>query len=373
MPYIYTRTDIEAKLRQYIGNSFDDKSNEKYKNAAIQAAQAALNNLEGNAMNYNNHTDQGLVNAALGISSAKIVRETLYPNSNVENPINGRITNTIAIGEGLVIKYIADNIFDKLDKIGSDKKPVCKGSDSTSFNINEDYRFDDNQTRENMIDVLNNDQIHTPTPDEVKRYWEKIVDTSDDLYDPIIFDLNGDNVLETTDTTNGVYFDHDNNGFAEASAWVGENDGILVIDTNNNGEIDNGTEVLLHSTLATFDTNNDGIIDANDANFANLKILKGDGTLMTLAEAGITSITLNTTTTDITDENGNQQFASGTFTRTDGTTGTFGEFLVSTDPSNSTATEWIDETDEIENLPDIAGRGVVYSLHQAMLRDKLAA
>ena len=209
--------------------------------------------------------------------------------------------------------------------------------------------------------------------EKIKDYFNDAQNKSKNAHDPIIFDLNSDNVLETTDTTNGVYFDHDNNGFAEASAWVGENDGILVIDTNNNGEIDNGTDVLLHSTLATFDSNNDGIIDANDANFANLKILKGDGTLMSLAEAGIASIALNTTTTDITDENGNQQFTSGTFTRTDGTTGTFGEFLVSTDPSNSMATEWIDETDEIENLPDIAGRGVVYSLHQAMLRDKLVA
>ena len=162
--------------------------------------------------------------------------------------------------------------------------------------------------------------------------------------DPLIFDLNNDGVLETTDINNGVYFDHENDGFAEASAWVGENDGILVVDSNNNGKIDNGTEVLLHSTLAAFDTNNDGIIDANDADFNNLKILKGDGTLMTLAEAGITSINLNTTSTEITDENGNQQFASGTFTRADGTTGTFGEFLVKTETSNSIATEWLEET-----------------------------
>ncbi|MGN0005259.1 MAG: calcium-binding protein [Candidatus Gastranaerophilaceae bacterium] len=185
----------------------------------------------------------------------------------------------------------------------------------------------------------------------------------------IIFDLNGDNKLETTNTTNGVFFDHDNDGFAEASAWVGENDGILVVDSNNNGKIDNGTEVLLHSTLAAFDTNNDGIIDANDADFNNLKILKGDGSLLSLADAGIISINLNTSSKNITDENGNQQFASGTFTKSDGSTGTFGEFLVSTDTTNSMATDWLDETADIENLPDINGCGTVYSLHQAMLRN----
>ncbi len=46
----------------------------------------------------------------------------------------------------------------------------------------------------------------------------------------------------------------------------------------------------------------------------------------------------------ITDENGNQQFASGTFTKSDGTTGTFGEFFINTDTSDSTATEWLEET-----------------------------
>lgn len=46
----------------------------------------------------------------------------------------------------------------------------------------------------------------------------------------------------------------------------------------------------------------------------------------------------------ITDENGNQQFASGTFTKSDGTTGTFGEFLIKTETSNSIATEWLEET-----------------------------
>lgn len=184
--------------------------------------------------------------------------------------------------------------------------------------------------------------------------------------DPIIFDLNNDGVLETTDINNGVYFDHENDGFAESSAWVGDNDGVLVTDSNNNGEIDNGSELLTAETLASFDTNEDGIIDENDTNFANLKILKGDGTLMTLAEAGITSINLNTTSTEITDKNGNQQFASGTFTRADGTTGKFGEFLVKTETSNSIATEWLEETDEISDLPDISGSGNIYSLHQAM-------
>jgi hypothetical protein len=44
---------------------------------------------------------------------------------------------------------------------------------------------------------------------------------------------------ETTSKENsGVYFDHDNNSFAEQSGWVGKDDGLLVFDKNNNGKID---------------------------------------------------------------------------------------------------------------------------------------
>ena len=189
-------------------------------------------------------------------------------------------------------------------------------------------------------------------------------------HDPIILDLNNDGVLETTDINNGIYFDHENDGFAEASSWVGENDGILFSDNNSNNSLDNGSELITADNFADFDSNNDGIIDSNDENFGNLKIIKGDGTIMSLADAGITSIGLTTTETDITDENGNKQFASGTYTKSDGTTGTFGEFLFDTDVSESMATEFLEETEEIAELPDIDGSGKVYSLHQAMLRDE---
>jgi hypothetical protein len=40
-----------------------------------------------------------------------------------------------------------------------------------------------------------------------------------------------------------VYFDHDNNSFAEQSGWVGKDDGSLVFDKNNNGKIDDGPGV----------------------------------------------------------------------------------------------------------------------------------
>lgn len=230
-----------------------------------------------------------------------------------------------------------------------------------------DYHNSIDQRRRDQIDMgfdpLIPKNAFNPNPIDP---WDRIKKQRKKYWDPIILDLNNDGKLDTTDVSNGIYIDYANDGFAEASAWVGENDGILFLDSNNNDKLDNGTEIILKSTLLEYDTNNDGIIDTNDSIFNSLKIYKGDGSLMTLAEAGITSINLNTTSTEITDENGNQQFADGTFTKTDGTTGTFGEFLVKTETSNSIATEWLDETDEISDLPDISGSGNIYSLHQAM-------
>ncbi|MBR6163383.1 hypothetical protein IKQ26_05810 [bacterium] len=57
--------------------------------------------------------------------------------------------------------------------------------------------------------------------------------------DPLMIDLNGDGIV-TTAINNGKFFDHQNDGFAERSAWVSNEDGVLFIDKNNNGIIDNG-------------------------------------------------------------------------------------------------------------------------------------
>jgi hypothetical protein len=57
-------------------------------------------------------------------------------------------------------------------------------------------------------------------------------------------------MVETTSKENsGVYFDHDNNSFAEQSGWVGKDDGLLVFDKNNNGKIDDGSELFGNNTI----------------------------------------------------------------------------------------------------------------------------
>ena len=123
---------------------------------------------------------------------------------------------------------------------------------------------------------------------------------------PLIVDLDGDGV-ETTTSENGTYFDHDNNGFAEKSGWVGKDDGLLVRDLNNNGQIDNGSELFGSNTLLSnnqkaangfealkdLDSNGDNIFNNQDTAWNEVKVWKDangngvvdEGELLTMEQA----------------------------------------------------------------------------------------
>ncbi len=170
----------------------------------------------------------------------------------------------------------------------------------------------------------------------------------------------------------------------ETSAWVDENDGVLAIDKNNNGIIDNGTEIFGDNYVKTngsfakdgfdalkdLDSNNDGVIDSNDEQFSNIKILKGDGALLTLDEAGVVSINLRNSFVNKTDENGNTIISTSTYTKADGTTGQLSDYTLQVDKLNSFAVEWLDETEDVSSLPEVMGSGTMHSLHQTILRDE---
>lgn len=72
---------------------------------------------------------------------------------------------------------------------------------------------------------------------ELRTSLQDLYRTAEVQTSPLIVDLDGDGV-ETTSVANGIYFDHDGNGFAENTDWVGKDDGLLVRDINGNGQID---------------------------------------------------------------------------------------------------------------------------------------
>ena len=198
--------------------------------------------------------------------------------------------------------------------------------------------------------------------------------------DPLILDLDGDGI-ETVASTNGAYFDHDGNGFAERTGWAGSDDGLLVLDRNSDGIINNGTELFGDQTilqngqtasngfqaLAEFDVNSDGRIDANDAVYTQLKIwqdLDGDGysqadEMKSLPDLGINAINMAHTVTNIPDGQGNTQVQAGTFEKADSTAGQIGGFMLQRDTAYTIAEEWLDVPEAIALLPELQGYGNV--------------
>ncbi|MDX4012783.1 calcium-binding protein [Aliarcobacter skirrowii] len=148
-------------------------------------------------------------------------------------------------------------------------------------------------------------------------------------YDPLILDLNGDGVKTISQQTSKAFFDLSGDGMSEQTGWVDSNDGLLVYDKNGNGKIDDISELFGNANQSgfselkqLFDANNDNLIDDKDINFSSLKVwqdINGDGIsqeneLKTLNELGITSINLNSSSTNI-DSNGNTIKATSTFTQ----------------------------------------------------------
>ncbi|KAA9361437.1 hypothetical protein [Ochrobactrum quorumnocens] len=160
------------------------------------------------------------------------------------------------------------------------------------------------------------------------------------LVPPVVLDLNGDGELDirplgqNTVTGTDVSFDWDGDGIANQSAWVGPEDGLLVIDlaadgtAGADGRIDQAREVAfalwktederqaelrqkgiddtgrpvtdMEGLRYAFDTNGDNILDSRDARFNEFRIwqdmnqngIADDGELRTLSEAGIRLIEL---------------------------------------------------------------------------------
>ena len=128
--------------------------------------------------------------------------------------------------------------------------------------------------------------------------------------DPVVVKLSEGSPTDRT----RAYFDHDGDGFAEASEWIGKGEALLALDRNGNGQIDDGSELFGDYTklerggrakdgmtaLRAEDTNKDGILDARDVNWGKLLAwaddgngLVEDGELKSLSSLGIDQLDLS--------------------------------------------------------------------------------
>lgn len=174
---------------------------------------------------------------------------------------------------------------------------------------------------------------------------KSVVDTVKGWFDPVVLDLDGDGIELTGLGQTGANYDFDNDGYLEATGWIGGGDGLLAYDVDQDGNIDQARELSLKMWDATattdfdglrkhFDSNKDGVFDSRDSEFAKFRIWKDadsdgkvdSGELLTLAQAGIRAIDLKSYTSDFDVEKvkynfGNTIHGMAEFVRTNGQRG----------------------------------------------------
>ncbi|PYG03309.1 hypothetical protein D893_01174 [Thioalkalivibrio sp. ALE21] len=206
---------------------------------------------------------------------------------------------------------------------------------------------------------------------------------------PIILDLDS-NGISTLGLDAGVQFDHNGDGFAQATGWVGPEDALLAMDLTGNEEIETGSELFGDASeieegvtamngfeaLAIHDTNGNGRIDPGDEAWDDLRLWQDangngevdDGELLTLDEVGIGSIDLGYSDSTYVDEHGNQHRQIGRFEWADGREGEATDVWFIQDTAQTEARERLDVPEDIAVLPDLMGYGEVHDLHRARNR-----
>ncbi len=224
------------------------------------------------------------------------------------------------------------------------------------------------------------------TRDQIEAHWRlasKVAVGSFFGKDPLVLDLDNDGIELTRLSASATYFDLDADGFAERTAWVSGDDGLLARDLDGDGAIGDVSELFGDAdtpgltALAALDANADGRIDAADAAFGELLVWRdadGDGTsrpeeLTGLAAAGIASIDLTGGAPAEAEIRGNAIRAESRFTRVDGSTGTVADALLETDEIDTRYLGDAAVSPDAAALPGLRGVGTAPDLRVAMTAD----
>ncbi|MCP9929980.1 hypothetical protein KBY82_04195 [Cyanobium sp. AMD-g] len=208
---------------------------------------------------------------------------------------------------------------------------------------------------------------------------------------PLILDLDRNGVITLAESSSGIYFDHDGNGFAERTGWISPTDGLLVRDLDGSGTIESGAELFGNHTLLpdgskasngfealrALDDNGDRFIDHLDSAWITLKVwLDGNSNgvvdkseLQTLNEVGVLRLGVGYTLSSLTDPQGNRHLQVGAFQASDGTMQSMNDVWFRVDQARTKWLHPVSLDEELASLPNLKGMGSVPDLHQAMASD----
>lgn len=203
------------------------------------------------------------------------------------------------------------------------------------------------------------------------------------VYDPLVFDLDGDGIELTSREDSKAYFNISGTEFAHLTGWASGGDGMLVDDANSNGEIDDVSELIggnsgsgFGDLISVYDTNQDGVLDSSDTNYGRLRIWvdadedgrTDSGELHTLASLDITAINLNAIDTDY-EIAGNHITQQSTFVM-DGQTRTVVDAWYAFDTVNTVYNDPYTLDPRVLFLPEQRGYGELPNLSIAMSLDE---
>ncbi|NUF50341.1 calcium-binding protein, partial [Gilliamella sp. ESL0250] len=254
------------------------------------------------------------------------------------------------------------------------------------------FRDNDGNGLIDLMDKLNGllNGVGNAIMGPISSLFPSIPDAAKTAFSPIIIDLDRDGV-ETISKDKNIHFDLNANQFAENTGWVGADDGLLVLDLNDNGVIDDGRELFGDSSLlqngktakngyqalAQYDENGDGVIDAKDSIWQKLKIwqdknsngLTDENELLSLEQAGISSISTKYSTSNYVDSNGNAHRLTGEITYTDGKKGQSTDVWFATNQANTIYTGEKHYIDEVKKYPSVRGFGNLVNLSLALSKN----
>jgi Ca2+-binding RTX toxin-like protein len=222
-------------------------------------------------------------------------------------------------------------------------------------------------------------------PDWLQDFVEKWVEAFS-VGSPLVLDLDNDGVelTEFDAETTTSFFDIDADGFAEQTAWVDADDGLLARDINENGLIDDVSELFGSPSVDGFallqvlDTNNDHVIDQYDEAWEELRVWQDangdavtqDGELLTLASLDIISFDLAGVVASTSTISGNPISHTSTYTIDGVGTRTIADVWFVHSDVNTVYNEEYERDSRTLFLPNLRGFGELPDLHIAMSGDE---